>query len=183
MQSMITITNRSQSHRNYSKSYVISFQFRSNSISIPFQFHFNSTPIPLQFHSNFISISLQFHFNSYLQHGFSEINRSIHLHLLRHHHTFHNTVLLPSRKMHFLKANKPLVQRTRHRGKCLLEPLNLVHHLLIAICLRPYMLQWTDLHMPLVQPHLRTHSEISVVSEGSKKRRQTIENIKLSFDI
>ena len=172
MQSMITITNRSQSHRKYSKSYVISFQFRSNSISIPFQFH-----------SNFISISFQFPFNSYLQHGFSEINRSIHLHLLRHHHTFHNTVLLPSRKMHFLKANKPRVQRTRHRGKCLLEPLNLVHHLLIAIRLRPYMLQWTDLHVPLVQPHLRTHGEIGVVSEGSKKRRQTIENIKLSFDI
>ena len=61
----------------------------------------------------------------------------------------------------------------RHRRERLLEPTDLVGHLLVAVRLRPHVLQRTDLHVPVVQTHLAAHGQVGVVAQRAASEKKT----------
>ena len=58
-------------------------------------------------------------------------------------------------------------ERSRHGGEGLLESRDLSQNVLVALRLRPHVLDGTDLHVKGVQAHLRAHGQIGVVPQGS----------------
>ena len=61
----------------------------------------------------------------------------------------------------------------RHRCERLLESTDLVGHLLVAVRLRPHVLQRTDLYVPVVQTHLAAHGQVGVVAQRATSEKKT----------
>lgn len=61
----------------------------------------------------------------------------------------------------------------RHRRERLLESTDLVGHLLVAVRLRPHVLQRTDLYVPVVQTHLAAHGQVGVVAQSATSEKKT----------
>lgn len=61
----------------------------------------------------------------------------------------------------------------RHRRERLLESTDLVGHLLVAVRLRPHVLQRTNLYVPVVQTHLAAHGQVGVVAQSATSEKKT----------
>lgn len=113
----------------------------------------------------------------YLQHRLAEVDRRVQRHLVGHHHTLHYAVLAAVWQVDFLEEHHALAlrltlpqrayERSRHGGERLFESRDLSQYVLVALRLRPHVLDGTDLHVKGVQAHLRAHGQIGVVPQGS----------------